>query len=162
MALLDAKEYDPRPAQRRWRILILATTLILVPLLVWWFFFYYWPEERVINRFFEAIERKDFETAYGIYNADPDWKNHPEKYKNYTLSQFQLEWGPAGDYGPITSHKIDCAKEPPKKDFVSPSGVIINVILNNRSQATSMWVEKKTKTITLNPGIYEMQCHPPR
>jgi len=160
MALLDAKEYDPRPAQRRWRLILIAAGVILVPFLVWRFGFYYWPEERVINKFFEAIERKDFEAAYGIYNADPHWKQHPEKYAKYTLAQFQLDWGPSGDYGPITSHRIDCVKEPPTKDFVSPSGVIINVILNNRSQAASLWVEKKNKTVTLSP--WELQCHPPR
>ena len=160
MGLMDAKEYDPRPAQRRWRIIIAVAALIVVPLLVWRIFFYYWPEEHVVNKFFNALERKDFETAYGIYNADPDWKQHPGKYNQYSLSQFTLDWGPSGDYGPITSHQIDCKTEPKKKDFQSPSGVIVVVTINNRSEATSMWVEKKTKTLTLSP--FQALCHPPR
>jgi hypothetical protein len=157
MALLDAKEYDPRPAQRTWR-LIAAGAVILVAIFLFWWFFRYWPEESVVNKFFAAIERKDFDAAYGIYNADADWKQHAAKYNQYSLSQFMLDWGPSSEYGVITSHKIDCSKEPVKKGFQSPSGVIVSVILNGRSQATSLWVEKKSKTLTLSP--YELQCHP--
>ena len=158
MALMDAKEYDPRPAQRRWRLIGAAAAVAVAALAFWWFF-RYWPEERVVNRFFEALERKDFDAAYGIYNADPDWKQHAAKYDQYPLPQFMLDWGPSSEYGAITSHRIDCAKEPDKKDFQSPSGVIVTVIVNGRSQGTSLWVEKKTKTLTLSP--FELQCHPP-
>jgi hypothetical protein len=162
MGLMDAKEYDPRPARRRLRIIIALVALIVVPFLVWRIFFYYWQEKHAVNQFFEALEHKDFDTAYGVYHADPDWKQHPEKYNQYPFPQFKLDWGPSGDYGAITSHKIECVKEPPSKNFRSSSGLIVNVTLNGRAQETSMWVEKKTKTLTLNPGIYELQCHPPR
>ena len=162
MGLLDAKEYDPRPARRRWRIILAAVALIVVPLLAWRIFFYYWQEKHAVNQFFEALEHKDFETAYGIYHADPDWKQHPQKYNQYPLAQFQLDWGPSSDFGSITSHKIECVKEPPTKNFRSSSGVIVNVTLNGLPKETSMWVEKKTNTLTLNPGIYELQCHPPK
>jgi hypothetical protein len=150
MGLLDATEYDPRPAQRRNRIILTAVVVVIVAVCVW-FFFRYWPEEHVINQFFQAIESKNFEAAYGIYNHDPDWKQHPNKYKDYTLSQFVLDWGPSSEYGPITSHKIDCATEPHKSNFQSPSGVIVVVIINNRAEPTSLWVEKKDKTITTSP-----------
>jgi hypothetical protein len=153
MALLDAKEYDPRPAKRRNRLIILAIVVVAAALAIWWMF-RYWPQERVVNKFFEALERKDFDAAYGIYNADPDWKQHSEKYNQYPLPQFMLDWGPSGDYGVITSHKIDCAKEPP-----NASGVIVMVIVNGRAQETSMWVEKKAKTLT-SPAPRELQCHP--
>ncbi len=167
MGLMDAKEYDPRPAQRRWKLIAITAAVVIIPLAVWWFFFYYWPEERVVKNFFQAIEQKDFETAYAVYNADPDWKQHPEKYQ-YTLNQFKLDWGPSGEYGAITTHKIDCTTEPEKKGFHSSSGVIVVVIINGRSQVmlndhngpVSMWVEKKSKTLTLSP--YPVQCHPPR
>ncbi len=160
MSLMDAKEYDPRPARRRWRIIWTAVAVIVVPLLVWYFFFYYWPEKHVVNKFFEALERQDYETAYAIYQADPDWKQHPEKYKEYTFPQFKLDWGPSGDYGTISSHAIDCATELKKRDYRSASGVIVVVTVNKRSEATSLWVEKKTKTITLSP--WQALCHAPR
>lgn len=159
MGLLDAKEYDPRPAQRRWRLVAIAIIVAIAAFLVWWFFRYY-PEERAINKFFQAIERKDFDTAYGLYFADPNWKQHPQKYDQYPLSQFRLDWGPSSEYGVITSHKIDCATEPPKKAYRSSTGVIVVVSVNNRPETTSMWVEKNTKSVTLSPQ--EVLCNPPK
>ena len=159
MALMDAKEYDPRPAERRKRLIIIAIVVVVAGFAFWWFT-RYWPEERVVNKFFEALERKDYETAFGIYNADPEWKQHPEKYSQYPLNQFMLDWGPSGEAGVITSHKIDCVKEPDKKGFASPSGVIVAVTLNNRQDDTSIWVEKKTKTLTNSP--FPLVCHPPK
>jgi len=158
MALMDAKEYDPRPAQKRRRMIAGIVIVVIALGLVWWFF-RYWPEERVINKFFAALEQKDFDRAYGIYNADPDWKQHPEKYSNYSISQFTLDWGPSSEYGPITTHKIDCATEPPKKGFASPSGVIVVVVVNNRPDTADLWVEKKSKTITTSP--FKVLCHAP-
>ena len=111
MGLMDATEYDPRPAQRRNRMILIAIVVVIFAVILY-FIFRYYPEKQVINHFFEALEHKDFEAAYGAYYHDPDWKQHPGKYKDYTLNQFVLEWGPSGDYGPITSHHVDCATEP--------------------------------------------------
>jgi hypothetical protein len=159
MALMDAKEYDPRPAQRRWRLIGLAVAVAVGACVFRWFF-RYWPEERVVNKFFEAIERKDFDAAYGIYFADPDWRQHPAKYNQYPPPQFMQDWGPSSEYAVIATHKIDCATEPTKKESRSPSGVIVAVTVNGRSQ-TLLWVEKKDKTITLAPDLWEVHCHGP-
>src|SRR5262252_6472681 len=140
MALLDAKEYDPRPRQRMIRLILVAVVVVIVGVVAW-FIFRYKPEENVVDKFFQAIEAKNFEQAYGIYKADPDWKQHPEKYNVYPYNQFLLDWGPSGDYGIITSHKIECATEPKKKGFASPSGVIVVVRINDRGDRTeSLWV----------------------
>jgi hypothetical protein len=156
MALMDAKEYDPRPAQKRRKIIATVVVAVLA-IAVYLYLTRYDSEKKVINQFFQAIEQKDFDTAYGLYYADPDWKQHPEKYSSYTINQFKLDWGPQGEYGAITSHQIDCALEPPKKGFASPSGVIIVVIINNLHDTRSMWVEKKSKTITDSP--MKVLCH---
>ena len=58
MSLLDAKEYDPRPAERRKRIIIIAILLIIVGS-IGWYFFRYWPEEHVVNKFFQALQQKE-------------------------------------------------------------------------------------------------------
>ena len=156
MALMDAKEYDPRPAQKR-RKIIATVVVVVLAVAVYLYLTRYDSEKKVINNFFSAIERKDFDAAYAVYYADPDWKQHPEKYSSYTINQFKLDWGPSGEYGAITSHQVDCALEPPKKDFVSPSGVIVVVIINNRAETRSMWVEKKSKTVTDSP--MKVLCH---
>jgi hypothetical protein len=158
---MDAKEYDPRPAQRMRRLIGAAAVLVVAALVFWWFF-RYWPQERVVNQFFSALERKDFDAAYGIYNADPDWKQQAAKYDQYPLSQFVRDWGPSSDYGAIVSHKIACAKG-------TGSGVIVAVNVNGHdcpvaatagnasghtaecSQTAFTWVENKTRTLTLSP-----------
>jgi hypothetical protein len=150
MALMDAKEYDPRPAQRRNRIIATAA-VVVIAVAAYLYFTRYSAEIKVINNFFHALEQKDWDTAYGIYQGDPDWKQHPQKFANYTVNQFTLDWGPSGEYGPITSHRVDCALAPPKKDFVSPSGVVVVVTINNRAEPRSMWVEKKTRSVTDSP-----------
>src|SRR5271166_6353910 len=98
MTLLDAEEYDPRPARRR-RIRILAAVIVilLVAAVVW--MNRYAPEKRVVDKFFVALQNKDYETAYGIYYADPQWKEHPGKYLKYPLNQFIQDWGPGGQWG---------------------------------------------------------------
>ena len=156
MALMDAKEYDPRPAERR-RKIIATVVVAVVAISVYLYLTRYNPEKKVINNFFQAIEQKDFDKAYGIYEGDPTWKQHPEKYANYSVNQFKLDSGPQSEYGVITSHRIDCALEPPKKDFASPTGVVIVVIINNRAEPRSMWVEKKSKTISDSP--VPVACH---
>src|SRR5690242_9471088 len=103
MTLLDAKEYDPRPARQRWR-LIVAVVVVAIVAAVLWYLFRFWPEEHAVDRFFQAIEAKNFEAAFGIYSADPEWKQHPDRYKTYGYNQFYIDWGPQGDYGTITSH----------------------------------------------------------
>ena len=152
MALMDAKEYDPRPAQRRKRAIATAV-VVVIAVAVYLYLTRYDAEKKVIDRFLQALERKDFDTAYGIYQGDPDWKQHPQKYPNYSVNQFTLDWGPSGEYGAITSHQIDCALAPPKKDFVSPSGVVVVVIINGRAEPRNMWVDKKTKSISDRPPI---------
>ncbi|HZI58510.1 MAG TPA: hypothetical protein VFF39_17145 [Verrucomicrobiae bacterium] len=156
MALMDAKEYDPRPAQKR-RKIIATVVVVVLAVTVYLYLTRYDSEKKVINNFFSAIEQKDFDAAYGIYYADPNWKQHPEKYSSYTINQFKLDWGPSGEYGTISSHRVDCALEPPKKDFVSPSGVIVVVTINNLHDTRSMWVEKKSRTVTDSP--LKVLCH---
>src|ERR1051325_6449693 len=156
MGLMDAKEYDPAPSQKRNR-LVVSALLVLILGLILAFWFRYWPEKHTIDRFFHALEAKNFEQAYTLYEADPDWRQHPDKYKDYSFNQFVLDWGPSGEYGPITSHHVDCATEPPKKGSQSPSGVIVVVTINGRQEPKSMWVEKKSKSITTSP--WEALCH---
>ena len=147
MTLLDAQEYDPRPARRR-KQWLLTSALALLAALAFWFFFRNWPEEHAVNNFFAAVEQKNFETAYGLYQGDADWKQHQEKFGRYPFNQFYLDWGPAGEYGAITSHHVDCSIEPPRKDGHASSGVIVVVTINQRKESKSMWVDKKSKFIT--------------
>ncbi len=146
MTLMDATPYDPGPARRR-RIRIIAglTVVILLSAVVW--MNRYLPEKRVVDRFFAALKSKDYDTAYGIYFADPQWKEHPAKYSRYPLNQFIQDWGTGGQWGVINSYKVNggstCSS--------GASGVVVDVIVNDRAEHAQLWVEKSDRTLSPPP-----------
>ena len=155
MGLMNAQEYDPRPAKRR-RLLAAICALFVAVALALWFSVRHWPEKRAVDRFFDAIEAGNLDQAYGLYTGDANWQQHPGIHQNYTLEQFRRDWGPSGDYGAITSHHLECVTDPPKRDSGSASGVIVVVTINRLSERRSLWVEKDSKSITVSP----VECTP--
>ena len=146
MTLLDAKEYDPaRERKRRTRIITSAVLLIVLAFLGWWF--RYWPEERVAGHFFDALQKQQYESAYGIWMHDPQWRQHPDRYQKYPYNEFYQDWGPGGEWGVIKSYRIYAAGSPPG----GGSGVIVDVTVNDRAQRARVWVEKSDKTMSFSP-----------
>jgi hypothetical protein len=146
MTLLDAKEYDPeKERKRRARIISAIVVLLLLGFLGWWF--RYWPEERVAEHFFDALQRQDYEGAYGVWMHDPQWQQHRERYPKYPYSEFYRDWGPGGEWGLIKSHKIYAAGTPPG----GGSGVVVDVTVNDRANRARVWVEKSDKTMSFSP-----------
>ena len=149
MTLLDPKEYDPsQDTKRRNLILIIVTVVIVVGALGWHFRF--WPEERVADKFFTALEQKDYEKAYGIWFNDPTWKQHPTQHKDYDYHSFYLDWGPGGQWGLVNNHKIYTT-------VGGGTGVTVLVTVNGRVDRANVWVEKKDKTMSFPPREYEVQ-----
>lgn len=146
MTLLDAKVYDPAPARRRKIRILVAVVVILVLAAVVWMN-RYWSEKRVVDKFFNALQTKDYETAYGIYFADPQWKQHPDKYPRYPLNQFIQDWGAGGQWGVIKSYKVNGASTCGS----GGSGVVVDVIVNDRAEHAQLWVEKSDKTLSPPP-----------
>ena len=146
MTLLDAAPYDPGPARRRRiRILVAAAVVIVLAIVVWTN--RYWSEERVVGKFFAALKNKDYDTAYGIYFADPQWKEHPDKHSKYPLDQFTQDWGSGGPWGAINTYKVNGASG----CSGGGSGIVVDVIVNNRAEHAQLWVEKSDKTLSLPP-----------
>ncbi|MEZ2348393.1 hypothetical protein [Terriglobus sp. RCC_193] len=115
MTLMNAPVYDAGKAKRMRYALIAAG--VLVALLVvatfagfisghGWLFSNMYTEHRV-NKFLTAIEQQDFATAYGIYQNDADWQQHPDKYSGYPLQRFAEDWTKYSPVGPIHSHHVD-------------------------------------------------------
>ena len=146
MTLLDAKEFDEAGARRRKKLIvsIIGTILVIATLA---YAFRYWPEEHLVDKFFAAIQKRQFETAYGIYMADPHWQQHPQKYSLYPYSDFYRDWGPGGEWGLVKSYKIYATGECPK----GGSGVIVEVIVNDRAEHEQIYVQKKEKTFSPSP-----------
>jgi hypothetical protein len=146
MTLLDAREYDPaQERKRRNRTISVAVALVLLACLGWWF--RYWPEERIADHFFDALQQQQYETAYGIWMHDPQWREHTARYQKYPYNEFYQDWGPGGEWGLIRSHKIYAAGTPPG----GGSGIVVDVTVNDRAQRARVWVEKSDKTMSFSP-----------
>jgi|SRR3954462_9952875 hypothetical protein len=152
MTIFEAKPVDPRAEQRARRIrngvIILVIAVIVLGGLGWWFRF--WPEEHAVDKLFTAIEQKNFEQAFAVWTADPEWKSHPDKYQDYTFGQFQLDWGKTGEWGEITRHDVKGSATPKSKTGTT-TGVVVVVQVNGRGEPACLWVEKKTKVISFSP-----------
>jgi hypothetical protein len=145
---MDAKPFDESRARRR-RFQVLGAVIVAVILGLLWWNFRFWPEEQTVNHFFQRIEAGDLQGAYGIWMADPNWKQHPQKYARYNFGEFSLDWGPTGEYGVIHSHKIVAAGNPPGG---AGSGVIVAARINERPDAVArIWVEKSDKSLSFPP-----------
>ena len=146
MTLLDAKEYDEAGARRRkFRIVTIVGTLLVLGFLAYQF--RYWPEEHLVDKFFAALQRQDFETAYAIYRADPTWKQHGQQHADYPYSDFYRDWGPGGEWGLVKTYKVYASGECPK----GGSGVVVEVIVNDRNEHEQVYVQKREKTFSPSP-----------
>jgi hypothetical protein len=152
MTLLDAQQYDPVRDKRRRVRNVLAVVLVLVLALLGWMY-RNWPEEHAVNLFFSALQKQNYEEAYGVYFHDPDWRQHAQKYSQYGYSDFYRDWGPGGEWGLVKSHRVDCpvllrliACPVSTKD-----GVLVDVIVNDRSDRARIFVQKSDKTLTVYP-----------
>lgn len=152
MTLLDAQEYDSKKARKRKKRIISAIAIVLIVFcLGWWF--RYWPEERIVGHFFDALQRQDYKTAYGIWMHDPQWAQHPDQYPKYPFNEFYRDWGPGGEWGLIKTQKVYGASPCPERRGESGggSGVVVDVVVNDRTQHAQVWVEKSDKTLSYPP-----------
>lgn len=146
MTLLDAKEFDPtKERKRRKRIISAIIVVVIVVALVWWF--RYWPEEHLVGKFFDSLERKDYNNAYGIWMNDAQWQQHPERHLKYPFNDFYRDWGPGGEWGLIKTQKVYGASTCPG----GGSGVVVDVVVNDRAEHAQVWVEKSDRTLSFPP-----------
>ncbi len=146
MTLLDAEPYDPAHERRRRLKIGGVVALILVLAGVAWLN-RNWTEERVVDRFFAALEQKNYEAGYAIWLHDPDWRQHVDRYSQYPFNDFYRDWGPGGEWGLINSHKVYGSINPSG----GSSGVIVDVIVNDRTEHARIWVQKSDKTLSFSP-----------
>ncbi len=144
--ILSAPPYDPKRENRRKLIIAAVVTVILI-IAGTIYEFRFLPQERIVDRFFDALQAKDYEKAYAIWTADPNWKQHPNAHPRYRYGDFYLDWGPGGEYGIVNSHHIDTAANPRH----GGSGVIVQVTVNQRTKKVFIWVEKSDKTLSFSP-----------
>jgi hypothetical protein len=155
MTLLDAREIDPEEGRRRKKRIILVAALIAGVLVVgmagallgfgWWF--RYWPDEHLVGNFFQALQKQDFKGAYGIWMHDPAWEQHPKEHSKYPFNEFYTDWGPGSEWGLIKAQKVYAASPCPGPG----TGIVVDVIVNDRTKHAQVWVEKSDKTLSFPP-----------
>jgi hypothetical protein len=161
MSLMDAPAYDPVRENRRRNLAIgAAVTFVLLIVLTLagyiaghgWLFSNLGYEHRV-NLFFDALQAKDYSKAFGIYNNDPDWQQHPQKYADYPLAKFTEDWTTYSPVrGPIFAHHVDVSKSDGSGTF--GTGIIVAVNVNDKKEIF-MYVNRRDKTMTW-PAPHEL------
>ena len=157
MSLLDAPQYDPRKEKLKNVALIgsLSTVVLLILLtLAGYMLGHGWFFTNLPAEFFTALEAKDYPKAYAIYTNDPDFAQHPDQHKDYTLQRFTEDWtteSPVG--GPITAHHVDISKTDGSGTF--GTGIIVAVRIN-QGKKLFMWYQKSDGTLT-EPAPHEIQ-----
>ena len=154
MTLLDAPQFDAAKAKRTRQIsigVLIAFGAVVVVYVVLWlslfhtFEFWAWPAEHRISSFMTTLESGDFNKGFEMWNRDPDWQKHPERYSAYDFNQFQKDWGPTGDYGKIRDYKILMAKS-------VGNGVVVGLVVNSDpAHPLFLRVDNKNKTIGFSP-----------
>ena len=147
MTLLDAQPYDPTKSRRRKTTIAVAIVAVIVLAALAWMY-RNWPEEHAVDKFFAALQHQDYETAYGIYFNDPAWRQHQQKYTQYTYADFYRDWGPGGKWGLVKSHRIYGSAN--TKSF-GGGGVVVEVVVNERSEHERMFLHRSDKTLTVWP-----------
>jgi hypothetical protein len=150
MALMDAEQYDPTSERRRRKVII---TILAVLLIGSWIAYHLrdHSERNTTRKFFAALEKQDYETAYGVWFHDPTWRQHLSKYTTYAFNDFYRDWGPGGEWGLIKSYHVDCSLSPR-----GGSGVIVQVTVNQRAEHAYVWVQKSDRTLSFSPQ--EIEC----
>jgi hypothetical protein len=159
MTLMDAPKFDAAGARRRTQWFYGVFAALLVFLVGMWFFtgrpidfpwtwWTYWAGERDVNQFLQAVENNDLPRAYGVWENDFDWRQHPDKYKTYSYERFQQDWGQsssANEYGTISSHRIVARK-------LTGNELIVGSMINGRkSKPLFLAFDKKEHTLGFSP-----------
>jgi hypothetical protein len=161
MALLDAPAFDEKKEKLQHNLIIGGLVLLGVLIVLsfagifsghGWLFSNLGYEHRV-DHFFTDLEAKDYPAAFGLYNNDPDWQQHPQKYADYPLAKFTEDWTTYSPINaPITSHHVDISKSDGSGMF--GSGIIVAVNINHRKEIF-VYVLRSDKTMTW-PAPHEL------
>lgn len=162
MSLLDAPAYDTRRADRLktlWMGLASAAGLLLVLTFLGYILGHGWlfsnlSAEHKVSEFYTALQSKDYAKAYGLYENDPQWQGHPEKYAGYPLSRFTEDWTTYSPVdGPIQSHHVDVSRTDGSGNF--GSGIIVASTVNGK-KGVDVYVSRADGSLTYpSPHVIE-------
>jgi hypothetical protein len=154
MTLLNAPAYDEHKEKRNHNILvgsgIFLVTMIVLSLggylLGHGWLFTNLPAEHRMKVFLTTVQAQDYSKAYGIYNNDPEWQQHPDRYKDYPLQRFTQDFTTESDWkGSVTSFHVDFSRR-------NKTGVVVAATINGTTNLTLM-VSRKDGTLAAYPYV---------
>ena len=156
MTLLNAPAYNQHREDLKRNLLvgggILIVVLTLTTLIGYvmghgWFFINL-PAEHKVKVFLSTVEQGDYTKAYGIWQNDSNWQQHPDKYKDYPLTRFTEDWTTASDWGgPVTTFHVDVSKR-------NTTGIVVASTINGKKRLF-LFYNKTSGTLTYFPNILE-------
>lgn len=126
------KPIDLKAERRRRYAISIVAFLVLLSGAGYWRFRNF-SEERQALHFFQALQSKNFEEAYRIW----------QPAKSYKFKDFMDDWGDQGLQGPVENFQIVRSRR-------RGTGVIVEIRVNN-SANVRLWVEQNDKSLTFPP-----------
>ena len=157
MTLLNAPEFDEKREIRKRNIqigaLVFAALLAIIAiagfLLGHGWFFINLPAEHRVGSLLAALQARDYPKAYGIFYNDPDWQQHPDKYKDYPLQRFTEDFTTESDWkGPVVSFHVGCSKR-------GDTGTAVEATING-SNSLTLEYERSNGTLSFYP--FQLSC----
>lgn len=154
MTLLNAPEFNAQKEKRTRNVLVGSGLLIIVLGIIaltgfvlghGWFFINL-PVEHRVDNFLAALQAKDYPRAYGIFYNDPNWQQHPDKYKDYPLERFTEDFTTESDWkGPVTSYHVDFSRR-------DKGGTVVASTINGGTNLT-LHYSRKDGTLAFFPYV---------
>jgi len=154
MTLLNAPEYDEGKERRKHNIaagsgIFFAVMVLLTVggfLLGHGWLFTNLPAEHKMNVFLTAVQAEDYAKAYGIFYNDPNWQQHPDKYKDYPLQRFTEDFTTESEWkGPIKTFHVDFSRR-------NATGTVVEATINGTSNLT-LNIQRSDGTLSFFPYV---------
>lgn len=123
--------------ERMIRRLIVIAIVVLVAGGILYFFLKNFREEQQARKFFERLEKHDYQTAYAMFGC-----TEAKPCRDYPVQNFMDDWGPKSPHRNAGSYHI-------KRSRSCGSGVILTVDFGG--QEDKLWVERGDLTIGFSP-----------
>jgi hypothetical protein len=157
MTLLNAPEFNAQKETRKRNVQIGSLVAVVAIALLsvagfltghGWLFMNV-PVEHKVSVFLSALQAQDYKKAYGLFYNDPDWQQHPDKYKDYPLQRFTEDFSTASDWkGPVTSYHVGCSKR-------GDTGTAVEATING---STNLTLEYQRSDGTLSFFPFQLSC----
>ncbi len=132
-------QYGAGEAQREKviKIVLAAVAVVVVVGGVLFFMLHNYRQEQQAKRFFDLLERHDYQAAYDL------WVRTDSDRRGYPIEAFMRDWGPQSPHPDVAGFRI-------AKSRSCGSGVILTVDFP-KGQQEKLWVQRDDLTIGFSP-----------